>query len=61
MMAKLEAQMPFTRPDINHVFARQVPQILVPEIQQALLGQKTPQQALTDGETAVNAMLERGR
>lgn len=61
LMSKLEAQMPYTRPDINHVYARQVPQILVPEIQQALLGNKTPQQALDDAEVAVNAMLERGR
>lgn len=60
LMAKLERQMPYTRPDINHVYARQVPQILVPEIQQALLGQKTPQQALDAAEKAVNAMLERG-
>ncbi len=61
LMSKLEAELPFTRPDVNHEYARQVPQILIPEMQQALFGQKTPEQALKDAESAVNAMLERGR
>lgn len=61
LMAKFEAELPYTRPDVNHKFARQVPQILIPEMQKALLGEKSSAAALKDAEAAVNAMLERDR
>lgn len=61
LMSQLEAELPYTRPDINHVYARQVPMLLLPEVQRALLGEKEPAEVLRDAEIAVNAMMERGQ
>jgi len=61
LMSKLEAELPYTRPDVNHKLARQVAMVLLPELQKALLGEKSPAKALEAGEAAVNAMLERER
>lgn len=40
-----------------HDKARDVMGVLAPEIQAALIGQKSPQQALTDAATAANALI----
>ena len=61
LMSKLEAELPYTRPDVNHIHARSAPQVLVPEMQDVLLGKKTPEQALDYAEKAVNAILERDK
>jgi len=60
-MSQLEEQTAYTRPDLKHIFSRQIGMKLIPEIQAAALGKITPQQALDNAEAAVNALLERNK
>lgn len=57
ILSKLERETPYLRPDVKSIYARQIMQMLVPEIQAAVLGRKTPEAALNDAAAAVNAML----
>jgi multiple sugar transport system substrate-binding protein len=61
ILSKLEQETPYLRPDVKSIYARQIMQMLVPEIQAAVLGRKSPEAALNDAGAAVNAMLKADR
>lgn len=48
----------YTRPDVFHPKARQIIEVLTPEIQAAMLGQKDPQKALDDAAKKADAALK---
>jgi multiple sugar transport system substrate-binding protein len=60
LLGELEKQAQYTRPDVKSIYARQIMQALAPEIQQAALGNKSPEQALKDGAARANAYLAEG-
>lgn len=58
-LSQLESYVGIATPGEVHPLARQVIAVLAPEVQGAILGSKTPEQALADAETAANALIER--
>lgn len=58
-LSQLESYVAIATPGEVHPVARQVISILAPEIQGAILGSKTPEQALADAERAANDLIAR--
>jgi multiple sugar transport system substrate-binding protein len=60
VLSEFEKILPMMRGGQLHPKARQVISTLAPEIQAAFLGKKSSQQALSDGEKAVNTLIKQG-
>ncbi len=60
ILGEFEKILPMMRGGQLHPKARQVISTLAPEIQASFLGKKSPQQALADGEKAVNSLIKQG-
>jgi multiple sugar transport system substrate-binding protein len=58
LLHALENEAPYCRPDVKSVYARQIMMALGPEIQQAALGKKSPEQAIKDAGAAARAILK---
>lgn len=59
MLSKLEEQLPLMIPGEVHPLAGDVQGILKPELQAAILGRKSPEQALEDAAAEANRLIER--
>jgi multiple sugar transport system substrate-binding protein len=57
-LAEFERQSQFCRTDVKSVHARQIMGILIPEIQSAVLGKKSPEDALKDASAAADSLLQ---
>jgi multiple sugar transport system substrate-binding protein len=58
-LSQLESYVAIATPGEVHPLARQVISVLAPEIQGAILGSKTPEQALADAERTANDLIAR--
>jgi multiple sugar transport system substrate-binding protein len=61
ILGAFEREVPYCRPDVKHIQARQIMMRLAPELQECALGRKTPEQALKQAATDVNRILEQGQ
>lgn len=57
--AKFTEENEMCRPDLKHIYAREIMRMLIPEIQRAVLGEKSAEQALNDAAAKANQMLQR--
>jgi multiple sugar transport system substrate-binding protein len=59
-MQQLAGNLEFTFGEQKHKYGRDLMPLVVPEIQAAIIGEKTPQQALDDAAAAVNELFAQG-
>ncbi|CAN5601582.1 sugar ABC transporter substrate-binding protein [soil metagenome] len=59
-MQQLATHLEFTFGEQKHKYGRDLMPLVVPEIQAAIIGEKTPQQALDDAAAAVNELFAQG-
>ncbi|MGH2551403.1 MAG: ABC transporter substrate-binding protein [Thermomicrobiales bacterium] len=59
-MAEIATHLEFTFGEQKHKYGRDLMPLVIPEIQAAIIGEKTPQQALDDAASAVNELFAQG-
>lgn len=57
-LAEFEKQSPYCRMDVKSIYARDIMGFVIPEMQSALLGKKSPEQALKDAAAESDKLLE---
>lgn len=60
VLKNLSVELPYTFGEQKNKYGRDIMPLVIPEIQAAVVGQKTPKQALDDAATKVDALLAKG-